>query len=181
MHEQIGQVAARVRELRELSAIPVETMARALELSPEAYLALESGQEDISVGNLARIAHLCNTELVTLITGEEPRLHTYTLTRRGKGAEVERIAEYRYEALASHFSHKKAEPFLVTVAPGAAHHLNSHPGQEFNYVLEGRLQVAMGNNVLVLETGDSLFFDSGTLHAMQALDGKSARFLAVIL
>jgi transcriptional regulator with XRE-family HTH domain len=181
MQEQIGQVAARVRELRELSGFSVESMAAELGLDQAHYLALESGREDISVGILTRIAQCCKAELVTLITGEEPRLHTYTLTRKGKGASVERKAEYKYEALAANFIHKKAEPFLVTVPPDAPFHLNIHPGQEFTYLLEGRLQVSVGGHELVLEEGDALYFDSTSPHAVLALDGKPARFLAILV
>ena len=180
MQEHIGQVAARVRELRSLSGIPAQAMAEELGLDPEAYARLESGEEDISVGNLTRIAHRCNAELVSLITGEEPRLHTFALTRKGTGATVERKAEYQYESLAPHFIHKKAEPFLVTVPPGLSQHLNIHPGQEFTYLLEGRLQVTVGGHEMVLEPGDSLYFDSSTPHAVQAMDGRPARFLAVL-
>ena len=180
MQEEIGQVAARVRELRELSGLSQETMARALELEPATYLALEAGLEDISVGTLTRIARLCNVELVSLITGEEPRLHTYALTRKGTGVSVERKVEYEYMALATHFVHKKAEPFLVTVPPDVPKQFNIHPGQEFTYLLEGRAQVCIGEHEVVLEPGDSIYFDSGTPHAMIALDGAPARFLAVL-
>lgn len=181
MQEQISQVAARVRELRELSGISAESMAADLGLDKTSYLALESGQEDISVGILTRIASRCKVELATLITGEEPRLHTYTLTRKGKGATVERKAGYHYIALASNFIHKKAEPFLVTVPPEAPFHPNIHPGQEFTYLLEGRLKVSIGGHEVVLEEGDSLYFDSSSPHAVMALDGKPARFLAVLV
>lgn len=181
MQEQISQVAARVRELRELSGLSLETMAKELGLSAEDYFTLESGREDISVGTLARIAHLCRVELVSLISGEEPRLHTYALTRAGQGVSVERKVEYQYVALAPHFIHKKAEPFLVTVPVGASHHLNIHPGQEFTYLLEGRLQVTIGGHDVVLEPGDSLYFDSGTPHAVAAMGEGPARFLAIIV
>jgi quercetin dioxygenase-like cupin family protein len=181
MQEQISQVAARVRELRELSGISAPSMAEELGLEEAAYLALESGGEDISVGVLTRIAHRCNAELVTLITGEEPRLHTYALTRKGKGATVERKAEYQYMALAPNFIHKKAELFLVTAPPEAPFHLNTHPGQEFTYLLEGRLRVFVGGYDMTLEEGDSLYFDSTSPHAAMALDGKPARFLAVLV
>jgi len=60
-------------------------------------------------------------------------------------------------------------------------HANAHPGQEFNYVLEGRLKVLVHGNELVLEAGDCVYFDATHPHAMQAVGGKSARFLAFIV
>lgn len=181
MQEQITQVAARIKELRELSGISPESMASELGLSKTAYLVLESGQEDISVGLLSRIARRCKVELTTLITGEEPRLHLYTLTRKDKGAEVERKAEYHYMALASNFIHKRAEPFLVTALPEAPGHPDIHPGQEFVYLLEGRLKVRVGDHEVTLEEGDSIYFDATAPHAATALDGRPARFLAVLV
>jgi quercetin dioxygenase-like cupin family protein len=106
------------------------------------------------------------------------------LTRKDKGASVERQKAYKYQSLAQHFIHKKAEPFLVTVEPGmeeAPVHLNSHPGQEFNYILEGTLLISIEGRELVLNEGDSLFFDSNAPHGMKALNGQVAKFLAIIL
>jgi quercetin dioxygenase-like cupin family protein len=57
---------------------------------------------------------------------------------------------------------------------------NSHPGQEFNFVLEGSLMVIVDGHEVVLNEGDSIYFDSGYQHAMKALNNLSSRFLAVI-
>ncbi len=60
-------------------------------------------------------------------------------------------------------------------------HLNTHPGQEMNYVLEGRLLIELNGKQIELNPGDSLYFDSSLPHGMKALDGKTVRFLAIIL
>lgn len=180
MQEQISQIAARIKELRELSGISPESMASELGLGRDAYLVLETGREDISVGTLTRIARRCKVELASLITGEEPRLHLYTLTRKGNGASAERKTGYQYMALASNFIHKRAEPFLVTALPESPAQSDTHPGQEFIYLLEGRLQVRVGDHPLILEEGDALYFDASAPHAANALDGKPARFLAIL-
>ena len=78
---------------------------------------------------------------------------------------------------------RMADPFLVTVDPkpdGTEIHLNMHPGQEFNYVLEGRMTLQIGNKQLILNEGDSLYFDANRPHGMKALDGKRVQFLAII-
>lgn len=184
MQEEIKQLAARVRELRDLSGVSVESMAAGLGIEQTLYEEYEGGKTDIPVGILTKIAHRFNVELTTLITGEEPRLHTYSLTRKGKGASVERQKAYKYQSLAYNFVHKKAEPFLVTVEPGPENvpiHLNSHPGQEFNYVLEGTLMISVGGHEMILNEGDSLFFDSNASHGMKALNGTTAKFLAIVL
>ena len=97
---------------------------------------------------------------------------------------MERRKEYKYQNLAYNFINKKAEPFLVTVEPepeGTSVHLNNHPGQEFDYLLEGTLKIVLGDKEIILNEGDSLYYDSNINHGMQALNGKSAKFLAIIL
>lgn len=183
MEEQLRQIAERIKGLRDVYGVTVEDVIRELGIDRQVYLEYESGEVDIPVGVLYQLARYFKLELSILITGEEPRLHTYALTRNGRGVVVERRREYKYQSLASHFAHKKAEPFLVTVppdAPEAPVHCNSHPGQEFDYLLEGRLLVILGDREIVLDEGDSLFYDAGEAHGMKALDGRPAKFLAVI-
>ena len=184
MQEKIEQVAARIRDLRNIRGIEVDVLARELRLPADEYRQFESGAADIPVSVLCQLALRFGVELSDLLTGEEPRLRTYAVTRSGRGVSVDRRREYGYQSLAHNFIHKKAEPFLVTVEPRAddePEHVNSHPGQEFNYVLEGTVRVVLDKHEIVLQAGDSLFFDSGVPHGMRALGGRTARFLAVIL
>lgn len=184
MPGQVEQIAERIRELREIAGISLESLAKGIRLSADTYRGYESGEVDIPIGVLYEVAGFFKIELTELLTGEAPRLHKYCLVRRDRGVEVERRSPYRYQSLAYNFIHKKAEPFMVTVEPGPADRevsLNSHPGQEFNFVLEGRLMLVIDGTELVLEEGDSIFFDSGAGHGMKALGGGRARFLAIIL
>ena len=90
--------------------------------------------------------------------------------------------QYDYRHLAFTFKDKLADPFMVTVLPNQSDLvLHSHDGQEFNYVLEGSLKIYIHNNEIVLNEGDSIFFDSTHRHAMIALNDKPAKFLAVII
>jgi mannose-6-phosphate isomerase-like protein (cupin superfamily) len=184
MTENLKQVALRIKTVREISGEPLEALAAVFAVPADDYRRYESGEADIPVGLLYEIAGHFKVELTALLTGEEPRLHHYCLVRAGKGPSVERRKEYHYQDLAYNFIHKRLEPFLVTVAarPGEEPgHFNSHPGQEFNYCLEGSLKICFEKSEVVLGPGDSLYFDSGLGHAMVALQGKPARFLAIIL
>lgn len=184
MEEQLKQIAERIKGLRDIFGISAADLAQELNIPLGVYQDYESGTVDIPVGVLYRIAQRFNMELSVLLTGEEPRLHTYSLTRNGRGVSVERRKEYKYQNLAYNFVNKKAEPFLVTVAPEPEEvpvHLNSHPGQEFDYLLEGTLKIVLGGNEIILNEGDSVYYDSNVPHGMKALNGKPAKFLAIIL
>ena len=184
MNEQIQLIASRIKELREIEGIPSERFAHELNISPELFAGYESGKTDIPVGFLFKVAHRFHIELSALLKGEEPKLHVYSVVRSGKGLNVARRKQYKYESLASNFIHKKTEPFLVTVDPDTSNsklESNSHPGQEFNFVLEGTLMIVVDGHEIVLNEGDSIYFDSVYPHAMKAMRNQNARFLAIIV
>jgi quercetin dioxygenase-like cupin family protein len=95
---------------------------------------------------------------------------------------MERTKAYKYQSLAAGFIDRKGDPFIVTVEPNDAPiHLNSHPGQEFNMVLEGSMLISINGKELTLEEGDSIYFDANKLHGMKALNNKTVKFLAIIM
>jgi quercetin dioxygenase-like cupin family protein len=183
MIEKMKQIATRIKTLRDISGKSIQQLADSLGIPAREYQEYESGSADISVSTLFEIATYYKVELTALLTGESPRLHHHHVVRAGQGPQVERRSEYQYQDLAYNFSHKKMEAFLVTVQPRSIEkpeQLHHHPGQEFNYVLEGKLKVIMGTNEVILNTGDSLYFDSSQAHAMVALNHQPVRFLAII-
>lgn len=182
MTEQLQQIAARIRDLRQISGISLETLAQEFGITKEKYQEYESGNVDIPVSFLYEIAHKFKVELTEILTGESPRLHIYSVVRKDKGVSVERRKQYNYQNLAYNFIHKKAEPFLVTVEPDDRPvDYNTHPGQEFNYMIEGSMMVIIDGHEIVLNEGDSLYFDSSYKHGMKALNNQPAKFLAIIL
>ena len=184
MLETILEIAARVRELRELSDITAAQMASLLGIEETVYNAYEEGAKDMPASILLEIAKVLKVDSTVLFTGQEARLRIFSVTRAGKGTSAERRKQYKYEALATSFIHKKAEPFIVTVEPkpaGTVVKTASHPGQEFNYVLKGRLKLLIHSTEVVLAAGDSIYFDASYEHAMIAMDGEKAVFLAVVV
>jgi quercetin dioxygenase-like cupin family protein len=182
--ENLKEIAERLRGLREIEGVGAEALAAEFGVPTEDYLRYEGGEADIPVSLLYAAANKFGVELTEILTGGAPRLKAYCHVPKDKGLRVTRRKEYGYQNLAYNFARKKAEPFLVTVEPkpeDAGFAENRHPGQEFNYVLEGRLELRFHKERLILETGDSLYFDSSEPHGMRALDGKPAKFLALIM
>lgn len=184
MDEQIKQIAMRLRGLRDALELSVEEVAERTGLPAEEYISMESGETDLSVSALQKISGQFGVSLDELMFGEEPHMNSYFLTRRGAGISVERTKAYKYEALASGFKNRIADPFIVTVEPKPEDtpiYYNSHSGQEFNMVLEGRMQLKINGKEIILNPGDSLYFDSSLPHGMKALDGNNVRFLAIVM
>jgi len=183
MKENVKEISARVRELREIEAISVEALAGELGFNPDEYSAWESCEKEFPVGVLVEIAARFKVDLSELISGSASKLKTFCVTRAGEAPEVSRRPSYRYWNLAYNFHRKKAEPFMVEASAeteGKPVNLNTHPGQELNYVMEGRLLISISGHDIELGPGDCVYYDSSEPHGMKALGGKPARFLAIV-
>ena len=183
MDEQLKQIGERLSGLRDVLDISEEQVAQLCGISVEQYKRMERGESELSVANLQKISKEYGVSLDVLMFGEEPKMSTYFLTRKGQGMSVERRKAYLYESLASGFRGRKADPFIVTVEPkpaDAPQEMNSHAGQEFNMVLEGEMELTIGQKKLTLHEGDSIYFDATQPHGMRTLSDKHVRFLAII-
>ena len=184
MNNQLKQIGLRLKGLREALDLSVEEFAASCEMLPEEYLKYEGGQRDFPISMLTRVANNFNVDVTTLMFDDEPRMSSYFITRKGKGAAINRVKEYSYEALAAGFNNRKADIFVVTVEAKSESeqvHKSSHSGHEFNLILEGKMLFHLNGKDIILEEGDSIYFDSHMKHGMKALDNKNVRFLAVIL
>ena len=182
MDDQIREISERLKDLREICDLTVEEMAQKMEMSVEDYASHESGDADFPISFLCKAAEILGIDMVDLMSGDSPKLSSCTVVRKGKGFAVKRNAAYDYKHLAYTFRNKKAEPFLVTVEPNdKTPVLNSHEGQEFDYVISGKMVFYIGDVSYELSKGDSVYFDSLTPHAEKAIGDKPAQFIAVVI
>ena len=181
MNTQIKQISERLRGLRDSLDLTTGQVAEKCRISEEDYIRYESGNHDIPISFICEIAHIFNISTTALFSGHDAHATAYSVTRKGTGDSVERSKAYKYQALASGFLHASVKPFEVTVESNEfPMHMNSHSGQEFNYILEGSMQLHIAGNDLILNAGDSIYFDATKPHGMKALGGKKVKFLAVI-
>jgi len=89
---------------------------------------------------------------------------------------------YRYESLAYTIRDKMMEPFIVEIEPLDEKEIvfYNHKGEEFIFVMEGKLEFRGGGKTISLNPGDSLYFDSEIPHTLRGLGGKKAKILSVI-
>lgn len=177
------EIAARLRGLRDALGLEIEDMAAQIDVPASSVEEYESGEKEIPVGYLYAIAKTFHVDLSVLISGSEAHLNNYSLVRKGRGMSVDRRKDYDYKNIAYKFLGRKMEPFIVEVPPKpeSEMHFNEHPGQEFIYMLEGRLEIILGDQKHVLNEGDSIYFMSRTPHALRGLDDRKAVFLDVII
>ena len=146
MTESIVQIAERIRELGKYPRFR-DVLAKKLNIPIETYTRYEIAQEGIPISVLYKIAAILNVELTELLTGSTPHLHHYCYVKNGEAPPIERYKGYQFQSLAFNFKGKKIEPLLVTIEPeeNKKMELVTHRGQEFNYVLEGRIKIIWGH------------------------------------
>lgn len=186
MEPRIVEVAKRLRAMREDMGLSTAEMAEVAGVAEPEYLAAETGEQDLSFTFLFRCAEKFGVDMIELLTGESPHLAGYSVVHAGEGLSIRRRAGFEYLHLAPNFSHKLAEPFMVTAPYIEAEqdepiHLSYHDGQELDHIVSGRLRFAYEDHVEDLGPGDTIYYDSGRGHGMIAIGGEPCKFLAIVM
>ena len=181
---KIREVAERIRATRESVGLSPEEMAEKIGVSVFEYSAYEGGAKDFSFSFIYKFANACGVEITDLMEGESPRIRSYDITRKGEGLPIARRKGLSYNRLAPKFRNKIAEPFLVTIPyvdeEFRVPHPHTHEGQEMDIVISGQLKVQVGDNIEILNEGDSIYYDSSEPHDEWAVGGKECKFYAIV-
>ncbi|MBE6562626.1 MAG: cupin domain-containing protein [Ruminococcaceae bacterium] len=183
---QLAEIAVRIKEMRDIMGFTVAQMAEKTEVDETLYNEYEQGKTDLPFSFIHKCALAFGIDITELIEGHTAKLSSYTITRKGQGQETAKEDGIEIRHMAPMFRKKIAEPYFVKYEYkeellDKPIHLSKHSGQEFDYVLSGRLKVQIGDNVEYLSEGDSIYYNSSTPHGMIAVDGKECLFVAVVL
>ena len=186
MAYKMKEVAGRIRELRQITGLSVEEMARRTDLTVDEYLACEAGQRDLNIAFLYRCTLSFGVDMGDLLEGRSPKLRSYALTRKGEGQRIEEAHHMVGYNLAADFRNRIALPLYMELAyrSGAEYEdiqLTTHEGQECDIVIRGHMRIQIGSKTEVLHAGDCIYYDSSTPHGMIAVDGEDCAFYAIVL
>lgn len=182
MEEQLIEMGHRLRELREINGLSEEQIAEKLGVTKEEYVAHEEGKRDFSFSFMFNVATIFGVDVFNLLSGKSPKLSDCAVVRNGREFFIKKEGAYDYKHLAFTFKNKKAEPFFVMSMPGEEDEvLHSHEGQEFNFVLSGKMRFRIGDISYDLDKGDSVYFNSKIKHGIKVLGDKPVKFLAVVI
>lgn len=184
MNEQLALVGQRIGALREASDLSTQEMADKLGIGQRDYQDFEAGNNDFAYSQLQSIASILGVGVTSLLTGDEPKLQGEDVTRAGEGLIFGRKKEFTYNHLAPNFKKAKSDPFYVVKKYEQDESFglySTHPGEEWDYVLKGRLKIDIDGNVYELNPGDSIYYNSSTPHALKAVGGEDCAFLAIII
>ncbi|MCP9943588.1 XRE family transcriptional regulator [Streptomyces somaliensis] len=173
--EGMPEVAPRLRALRRRRGLTLETAARRAGLSPAHLSRLETGRRQPSLPMLLGLARTYGTTVSELL-GEAARAAD-PVVRAGRAEPVEAGGWTYHQAGAAN----RAMQALRVEVPytGLRDGVRVHPGEEWLYVLAGRVRLALGDAAHVLDPGDSAHFDSLTPHRIAAATREGAELLFV--
>jgi len=190
LHEEIRalNLGKKIRVLRTRSDLTLQGLSNLTGLSKPFLSQIENGISAPPIATLLKISRALGVNIGHFF--QEDSTHEWlVVVREEERREVMRRFEgdgakvgYRYESLASPWSDKHMEPFMVEIEPRSEEELTfyNHAGEEFLFVLTGAVEFRGGDKVIVLATGDSIYFDSEVPHAVRGLGGEKARAIAVI-
>ena len=183
---KIREMAARIRELREIEGLTVYEMAAKTGVDAEEYSLCEAGEKDLNFAFIYRCALALNVDVTDIIEGHSPTLKSFTVTRAGEGQQIANAHGMTYYNLAYAFQNRIAEPLYVCCAYDEEAQrrdieLTTHEGQELDIVVSGSLLVQVGDHRTTLHAGDSIYLDSSAPHGMIAVEGKDCVFYAIVL
>ena len=183
---KIREMAARIKELREVTGFTYVEMAQKTGISVDEYMKCEEGKSDLNFAFIYRCALAFNVDVTDIIQGTSPTLASYTVTRKGEGQIIQHAHGMTYYNLAASFKNRIAEPLYVHSVKGSSDEnkdieLTTHEGQEIDIVIRGTLKVQIGEHIEILQEGDSIYYDSSAPHGMAAVGEDDCLFYAIVL
>lgn len=181
------RVGERIKEVREKAGLSLQELAERTGYSSALVNQIENHLLSPPLGALGKLAQALEVRIGEL-WGDEAA-EPYAIVRKGDRRQVSRFASkegvaygYTYEALGFGKKSRHIEPFLITLEPPTVKEPppSVHAGEEFLFVLSGRMEVLLAGHRDILEPGDSILYDASVPHRVSCVGGESAQVLAVI-
>ena len=181
------KVGEKIKDLRQKDNISLQELSAKSGYSTAVLSQIENHLVSPSLGVLVHLAQAMEVSIGAFFGREETE--PFTLIRKGEEHTVSRFASkegvrygYTYESLGAGKKNRRMEPFVITLEPATIKNdkCYGHEGEEFIYVLEGSVDVTLGEHTDILEEGDCIYYDSVIPHKVQSHGGGTAKILAVV-
>jgi len=181
-------IGRKVRELREKNQLTIMDLAARTGVPKSVLAEIESGDVTPPVATLLKLAKAMNVGMAYFFQ-DEAVADKVSVTRKEQRIRIRRRphhhegeVDYIYESLETRKPEKHMEPLFVEFQPMETGDMvfSSHEGEEFVYLLEGRLEFRSNERTEVLTPGDAIYFESDINHAFRGLDDKAARAIVVV-
>jgi len=169
-------VGKKIKQARAAKKFSLDHVANETGFSIDYIKEVETGKAMPPVGALLQIARALEIDSGTLLKEPESKMQS-----RIK-AQTKRTEDYAYTTLTPGAENKHLKAFRVSIEAQQTHKGVSyhHEGEEFVYVLGGKIEVTVGEHVNTLKAGESLHFNSGIQHKLKSVSDETADLIVVI-
>jgi len=164
----------KVREMRKKQNIELNQLAERIGWPPEYLHEIEGGKVVPPVGALIQISRALSVDSASLLAEDRKAERQKSYRKRTQA--------YSYRSLTPDAEDKHIWAYLVTLDPEKPHEkvVYKHQGEEFVYVVDGKVEIQVGDDVHALKKTDSLHFDSARPHKLRNLSTKQTTLLVVV-
>ncbi len=156
-----------------------ETLSKLTKLNKNTINDILDGKIEPLASDMLKIANALSTDIAKLLYQKQFEEKKAIKTSKNERVRVKRRDNFKYESLAPYYTGKHIEPFALEVYKTDSPDLSQHEGEEFHYVLNGKIKIVVNGEEFILENGDSMYFDSSLPHSVTSLTDKS-RVIAAI-
>ncbi len=180
-------IGEKIKSLRIEKGLSLKEVAQQTDL-PESFIAdIEAHKASPPLGNIVSLAKVFQVPVGDIFgdSADSP----FCIVRSDSRKSVARFSStgsnsgsYSYESLGHQKKNRQMEPFLVTLTPAKDAQIepNQHIGEEIIFVLEGQVEVTLGDHTDILNPGDSIYYDSNLPHIVSCHGDEPATIFAVI-
>lgn len=181
INEEIGD---RIKKIRMAKDISLNELSKITGFDVSILSKIEKNEIQPQLGTLIKLSKALDSAFSRLISGVGEKL--YSITRKNDRKTVQRSTSpkgskklYSYKSLAPEVKGRHMEALIVQLEENPEKITSVHDGEEFIYVLKGKVIIQIGDDGFELEPGDSVYYLSTTPHLISA-KANCATILAVI-
>ncbi len=186
--EHNNKIGRKIKTLREFRKITNNDLSLSANLGVSQLEEIERKGNVPSLGHLIKISRALGVRLGTFLDDQEQigpvlvRSGGEQQTRSFSTNDEKNRQHLNFFSLAPNKSDKHMEPFIVDIEPRKLpdYKLSTHEGEEFIFVMKGKIEINYGKDIYELDEGDSIYLDSVVAHNIHAAGNRAAKILAVI-
>jgi transcriptional regulator with XRE-family HTH domain len=181
---RVEEIGKRIKTLREEKGLSIEELSNLTGFDVELLSNIEASQVQPQLGTVIKLSKALDSAFSRLVSGVGDKL--YSITRKHEQKTVSRSTSqkgkkqiYIYKSLAPEVKGRHMEALIVQLEENPDKEHSIHDGEEFIYVIDGVVELNIGDDTFELEPGDSAYYLSTTSHLIASKIGK-ATILAVL-
>lgn len=181
-------IGAKIRELRKAKKLTLQEVANETGFSTALISQIENNNISPPIATLSKIALFFDIKIGHFFSESEEEC-PFEVLKANERTLIPRVISqdgsvhgYFYESLSVRKKNKKMDPFLLTLNEKVTNtDTYSHSGEEFLFVLKGKAELLLDGQHIVLDEGDSVYFDANLKHRLLSTSSKEVKVMVVVM